>query len=105
MLEQSAATLIEALDLRRRRLQRRMNGIVRQVQEERLVLVCRNKGDRFIGQSIGQIFARLSFAQAWQLDVVALVWKEIRRRLPAVIAADVDVETLRFRPVRFVAQM
>ena len=76
----------------------RMHGVVREINEERLIFICFDELHRLVGFAVGEEFAGWSFGQRGNL-----VGGEEAGRLTAGVAADVHVETMLFRIVGFIA--
>ncbi len=88
-------------------LDRRMHGIVAQIQEERLVAVGPDERDRLVRFPIGQVLAFSTRRQVGDLVELPLrpIGVEVARRLSQIAPAMVDMVALHLGEVRPLAQV
>lgn len=78
-----------------------MDGVVREVDKERLVAVLLNEADRLAGEPVGEVFAIWSVGQVWELIRAEIGWWSA-----LATAAEIEVEPLVLGPMlRRVAEM
>jgi len=75
-------------------LERVVDGIVREVDEERLVAVLLDEADRLAGETVGEVFPVRSVGQVRELIRAEVGW-----RSPLAAAAEVEVEALVLGPM------
>ena len=71
---------------------------MRQIQEERLLCIRSQERLRFARQAIREVLARFGFLQAGHVPTLILKRRKVAQWRTRVIARDVDVEALFFRP-------
>ena len=76
------------------RLQRVVDGVVREVNEERLLAILLDEADCLAGEAVGEVFPLRSVGQIGQL-----IWTEVGGRSPLAASAQIDVEALVFGPM------
>ena len=94
----------------RLRLQWRVDRVVREVEEERLVLVCRDDFLGLSGEAVSQVFAVGRLLEATHESLLAVLAlaaerREVTHRRAGVVARDVDVEALLLRLEALAAQV
>src|SRR5262249_34489066 len=78
---------------------------MRQVEKERLVFMLLDEVFGFGGQAVGQVLAGRSGVQPRHEPAVALKGRKVTERRARVIAGDVQVKALSFRPESRATQM
>ena len=74
-----------------------MHGVKPEIQKEGTVLLVFNKFDCMVGEDIGQVIARLTIRQSWDICarvLFTLVGKKKRSWLAHFMACHIEIETM-----------